>query len=576
EYDKKFCKQFALFLGLRYALLVNSGSSANLLAISALCSPLLGEKQLKPGDEVITLAAGFPTTVNPIILNNLVPVFVDISLGTYDISLEEIKKAMSHKTKAIFVAHTLGMPFALDSISAFARENGLFLIEDCCDALGSTYDGKYAGTFGDIATFSFYPAHHITMGEGGAVVTDKPLLKKILESLRDWGRSCFPGGVKINVRESLKNIEDVQVGDLVYTHNGVYLKVTKLTGREYSGQMYHIKAGNAKRISVTSDHPFYIIRDGKFQWVNSNALIFGDYLLESIPHKDVPTPKGFCYSYNTAYKREKVRIPITPDLMRLIGYWLAEGSVSLGLKGKSGYKENKYKYYRVEFSFHSDEKKYIDDVCQLMHKIFGISGVFLNRKKGFKGVSLQFKTRKGYEFFSQIFNTGASNKSLPDHMVNWKFYGCISELVLGYWRGDGSIDSQGIHFGSTSEILIQQIRRILLRQQISGSYYERKPENHTSSIVNNKQIKAKHTLFQIKYYGKMAEKISTILGLNFIPRKENSNHKAQFISHYVAYPIENIEKEYVNDVKVYNMEVENDHSYHAGFFAVHNCWCSPG
>ncbi len=229
DYDKQFCKQLTQFLGLRYALLVNSGSSANLLAMTALCSPLLGEKRLIPGDEVITLASGFPTTVNPIILNTLVPVFVDISLGTYDLSLEKVKEAYSPKTKAIFVAHTLGMPFALDAITAFAKEKGLFVIEDCCDALGSTYNGKHVGTFGDIATFSFYPAHHITMGEGGAVVTDKPLLKRILESLRDWGRDCWcaPGVSNTCGKRFGWKLGDLPEGydhKYIYSHIGYNLK----------------------------------------------------------------------------------------------------------------------------------------------------------------------------------------------------------------------------------------------------------------------------------------------------------------------------------------------------------------
>lgn len=228
-WDQKFCKKLGEKIGAKFVLLANSGSSANLIAVSALCSPLLKEHQLKPGDEVITLAAGFPTTVNPILMNNLVPVFVDIELGTYDISLERIKQAMSPKTKAIVVAHTLGMPYQLDTISAFAKENKLFLIEDCCDALGSTYSGKHVGTFGDVGTLSFYPAHHLTMGEGGAVFTNNPLLKKIMESLRDWGRDCYclPG-----VANTCGKRFSWQLGQLpegydhkyIYSHIGYNLK----------------------------------------------------------------------------------------------------------------------------------------------------------------------------------------------------------------------------------------------------------------------------------------------------------------------------------------------------------------
>jgi CDP-6-deoxy-D-xylo-4-hexulose-3-dehydrase len=191
RFAEEFERKLARFVGVRCASLVNSGSSANLVALSALTSPKLAERQLKPGDEVITLAAGFPTTVNPIFQNNLVPVFVDVTLPTYQIDIAQLETARSEKTKAIFIAHTLGNVFDLDAVTAFAKKHNLWLIEDCCDALGSTWKGQPVGTFGDIATLSFYPAHHITMGEGGAVLTDRPDLKVLIESFRDWGRDCW-------------------------------------------------------------------------------------------------------------------------------------------------------------------------------------------------------------------------------------------------------------------------------------------------------------------------------------------------------------------------------------------------
>lgn len=186
-----FERKLARFVGVRCASLVNSGSSANLLALTALTSPKLGERRLKPGDEVITVAAGFPTTLNPIIQNRLVPVFVDVVLPTYEIDVTQLEAALSEKTRAVMIAHTLGNVFDLDAVAAFAKKNDLWLIEDCCDALGSTWKGRNVGTFGDIATVSFYPAHHITLGEGGAVLTDKPNLQLIIESFRDWGRDCW-------------------------------------------------------------------------------------------------------------------------------------------------------------------------------------------------------------------------------------------------------------------------------------------------------------------------------------------------------------------------------------------------
>jgi CDP-6-deoxy-D-xylo-4-hexulose-3-dehydrase len=191
RYARRFERELAQFVGVRHALLCNSGSSANLLALSALTSPKLGKRQLKPGDEVITVAAGFPTTVNPIVLNRLVPVFVDVTLPTYNVDVAQLEEAVGPRTRAIMVAHTLGNPFDVDAVLEVAKRHDLWLVEDNCDGLGSTYKGTLTGTFGNLSTLSFYPAHHITMGEGGAVLTDRPELKTLVESFRDWGRDCW-------------------------------------------------------------------------------------------------------------------------------------------------------------------------------------------------------------------------------------------------------------------------------------------------------------------------------------------------------------------------------------------------
>lgn len=233
RFNDAFEKKLGSYLGIAHALTCNSGSSANLLALSALTSPLLGERALKPGDEVITAAAGFPTTVNPILQNNLVPVFVDSHIPTYNPLPEAIEAAISTKTRAIMIAHTLGNPFAVEEIRAIADQHGLWLIEDCCDALGSTYRGKKVGTFGHLGTLSFYPAHHITMGEGGAVFTNDPLLKRIVESFRDWGRDCWcPPGCDNTCGKRF----DWQLGNLpagydhkyTYSHLGYNLKITDM------------------------------------------------------------------------------------------------------------------------------------------------------------------------------------------------------------------------------------------------------------------------------------------------------------------------------------------------------------
>ena len=233
RWAKDFERKLARFVGVRSASLVNSGSSANLVALSALTSPKLGQRQLKPGDEVITVAAGFPTTVNPILQNRLVPVFVDVTLPTYEIDVTKLEAAYSEKTKAVMIAHTLGNVFDLDAITAFCKKYNLWLVEDCCDALGSTYKGQKVGTFGDIATVSFYPAHHITMGEGGAVLTDKPALQVLIDSFRDWGRDCWcePG-----VDNTCGKRFDWQLGTLpcgydhkyTYSHVGYNLKATDM------------------------------------------------------------------------------------------------------------------------------------------------------------------------------------------------------------------------------------------------------------------------------------------------------------------------------------------------------------
>ncbi len=233
RFAEQFEREFARFIGVRTATLVNSGSSANLLAVSALTSERLGERRLRAGDEVITVAAGFPTTVNPMIQAGLVPVFVDIHVPTYNIDVSQLEAAFSAKTRAVMIAHTLGNPFDLDAVTAFAKKHDLWLVEDCCDAVGSTYRDQKVGTFGDLATTSFYPAHHITMGEGGAVLADKPLLKTLVESFRDWGRDCWcaPGDANTCGKRF-----DWQLGELphgydhkyTYSHIGYNLKATDL------------------------------------------------------------------------------------------------------------------------------------------------------------------------------------------------------------------------------------------------------------------------------------------------------------------------------------------------------------
>lgn len=252
RYSREFEKKLAGYLGVEFALLVNSGSSANLLAFSALTSPLLGERRIKRGDEVITVACAFPTTVAPVIQYGAVPVFVDVEAKSANIEVGELEKALSEKSKAVMIAHTLGNPFNLKKVKEFCDKNDLFLIEDNCDALGSKFEGKFTGTWGDIGTSSFYPPHHLTMGEGGAVYTDDPLLKKIMLSIRDWGRECWCGS---GVDNSCGCRFTRQFGKLplgydhkyVYSHFGYNLKATDLQAAIGVAQLDKLDGFTAKR-----------------------------------------------------------------------------------------------------------------------------------------------------------------------------------------------------------------------------------------------------------------------------------------------------------------------------------------
>lgn len=233
RYSEQFAEKISEFLGIQNVILVNSGSSANLIAFSALTSEKLGDRRLKPGDEVISVAAGFPATVTPVIQNNCIPVFVDVDILTYNIDIEMMKKAVTEKTKCIFIAHTLGNPFNIDAVLKLAKEYNLWVIEDNCDAFGSKYNGKYTGTFGDISTISFYPAHHITTGEGGAIVTNNEQLARLIRSFRDWGRDCYCAGGENNTcgkrfSQSFGTLPYGYDHKYVYSEIGYNLKMTDM------------------------------------------------------------------------------------------------------------------------------------------------------------------------------------------------------------------------------------------------------------------------------------------------------------------------------------------------------------
>jgi CDP-6-deoxy-D-xylo-4-hexulose-3-dehydrase len=287
RFNAEFELKLAKATGTRRTLTTNSGSSANLLAMTALTSHVLGDKALKPGDEVITCATGFPTTVNPIIQNGLVPVFLDVEMGTYNIDVTRLESAMSPRTRAIMVAHALGNPFDLDAITNFARKHDLFLIEDCCDALGATYRDKKVGTFGALGTLSFYPAHHITMGEGGAVLCNSTIFMRIVESIRDWGRDCYCDPGKEN---TCKQRFGWKLGELpfgydhkyIYSHLGYNLKITDMQAAVGLAQLQRLDE-------------FVAVRRRNWQYLRDGLRHLEDvFILPVATANSEPSWFGFC------------------------------------------------------------------------------------------------------------------------------------------------------------------------------------------------------------------------------------------------------------------------------------------
>ncbi len=298
SYAREFEEKLADFLKVKYCLLTNSGSSANLLALSALTSPLLKMRKLSPGDEVITTACGFPTTLNPILQNNLVPVFVDVELESYNIAAEKIERALSKKTRAIFTAHTLGNPADIDKIGKIVKKHDLWWIEDNCDSLGTKYKGRHTGSFGDISTCSFYPPHHITTGEGGAVLTSSLLLKKIITSLRDWGRDCWcaPGEDNACGKRFSQKIGDLPYGydhKYVYSHIGYNFKITEMQAAIGCAQMDKLAS-------------FIRARKKNFAFLHDVFKGYGDYFALPLAQKDSdPSWFGFpvLVKENAPFKR---------------------------------------------------------------------------------------------------------------------------------------------------------------------------------------------------------------------------------------------------------------------------------
>lgn len=291
RWNKLFEEKLSAFIGIKHVMTTNSGSSANLLAFTALTAKELKERRIMPGDEVITVAAGFPTTINPIIMNGCIPVFVDIDIGTYEANCDQIREAISPKTKAIMMAHTLGNVFDIAIVRQICDEHKLWLIEDTCDALGAKYDGKYAGTFGDIATLSFYPAHHMTMGEGWALLTNNNILAKVIKSYRDWGRDCWCGTGQDN---SCNNRFGWQLGDLpkgfdhkyIYSRLGYNLKITDMQAALGVAQLEKLEWFIAKR----NNNWNYLTKRFKEEWFEKY------FILPEVTQNSEPSWFGFVLS----------------------------------------------------------------------------------------------------------------------------------------------------------------------------------------------------------------------------------------------------------------------------------------
>ncbi len=305
RFNEAFERRLGSYLGVRHVLTTNSGSSANLLAFSTLTSPKLGDRAILPGDEVISVAAGFPTTVNPIVQFGAVPVFLDVDIPTYNIDVARIEAAIGPRTKAIMLAHTLGNPFDLDAITALARRHNLWLIEDCCDALGSRYREQMVGTFGDIATLSFYPAHHITMGEGGAVFTNSGKLKMIAESFRDWGRDCWcePGKDNTCGKRFCQTIGDLPPGydhKYTYSHLGYNLKITDMQAACALAQLDRVD-------------DFVARRKANFAYLREQLRRCEDFLElpEATPHSD---PAWFGFPVTLRGRAAGTRLALTQHL----------------------------------------------------------------------------------------------------------------------------------------------------------------------------------------------------------------------------------------------------------------------
>lgn len=573
----KFERGFAKLFNKQHALFTNSGSSANLLMVSALASK--NGYNFKKGTKIVTPIAGFPTTINPIFQVGFEPVFVDIEIETLNIDTTQAwdKVDRDPDIKALMFAYALGNCPDMGAVMEIVKNYDLLFLEDCCDALGTTYNNHLLGSYGVMATCSLHPAHHLSCGSGGIVASNDDGINEVLRSLRGWGSACFTESAPVYTKEGVKKITEVKIGDEVLTHEGRYRKVYELTGRNYTGDLYTIRAKGQRRIECTADHPFYIMRDDSYQWITAKDVKEGDYFLQSIPSED--NDLVLTTTHMTQGGMElNYEYPAEPELIRLIGYFLAEGALSQSMTSK-GKKNKGYKYprYRTDFAFNVNEHEYIQDVVALMRKYFNTACCYETRK-GSNGISLKFNGHKGFEFFNKYCGRKAWNVRMPWYFLHLD-NSLLKELIKGYWRGDGHDSFQSYSFSTVSPTLFEQVRLVLTKLGIASNVNIRTKDKHKSSIVRGRLIEQKHDMYTIVVYRPNADKLKEILVESSLRENlERPNHtiNRKYITDdkkYAVFDVEEISKAQVSDIPVYNFEVEEDHSYHAYGVISHNCHC---
>jgi dTDP-4-amino-4,6-dideoxygalactose transaminase/intein/homing endonuclease len=574
EKVKEFEAKMASYVNQQHALMVNSGSSANLVAIAA------AKKRFgwSDNDEIILSVVGFPTTLNPIIQNNLKPIFVDIELDSLNFDLDEVEKKITPKTKAIFVSPVLGSPPDIDRLVQISKRHNVMLLLDCCDSLGSKWDGKHLSEYFVFSTMSFYPAHHITTLQGGMICSNDEEFIRICRSLATWGRACFTAGAKVLTNNGVKAIENISDVDKVYTHTGQWKNVSDTFINRYHGEFYTVKCSGSEEFTVTKFHPFLVLENSEIKWKDSHDLKIGDILLEKIQDIDILNDKDFAIKYVVKNSKSKnitksFTLKNTNSLMLLSGLWLAEGSLASGLKGSNGKnsESNGYKFYRVDFTFNKNEAEYIQTVCCLMKEIFGVS---LSQRKGSgNGVTLSFKSRKAYEFFS-LFGKRSYNKRLPSEFYQFS-NDRIKYLLRGFWKGDGSFcrTNHSYSISTTSDSLFYQFKILLSRFGIYPGISVRSPEDHKTNEIDGIKVVAKRNLYTLNMYGENSSIFHDIAGED-LPKRDIRALKAnKSIDGYILHKIVSIDTS-IKDSEVFNLEVEDDHSYHVNGIISHNCYCS--